>query len=112
MSKLGLSSAEVCLREGRKPRERVIMESSSKVFAPQFAESMKQEAEQLLKGVMEAVNQAPDGDWIGGSEEQVRDQLAEFRKRVFEAAIQARIDAAGAAFSPSPGGHSRARRAP
>ena len=77
------------------------MESSSKVFAPQFAESMKREAEQLLQDVMEAVNQAPDGDWIGGSEEQVRDHLAEFRRRVFEAAVQARIDAAEAAFPPS-----------
>src|SRR3989304_3572763 len=98
MSKLGLSSAEVCLREGRKPRERVIMESSSKVFAPQFAESMKQEAEQLLKGVMEAVNQAPDGDWIGGSEEQVRDQLAGVRQRGVGAGAPGRVGAAGAAF--------------
>jgi hypothetical protein len=73
-----------------------------KVFEPRFAESMKQEAEQLLRDVMEAVNQAPDGDWISGSEEQVRDRFGEFRKRVYEAALQARIDAAEAAFSPSP----------
>ena len=77
------------------------MEGSPKVFAPQFAESMKQEAEQLLQDVMEAVNQAPDGDWIGGSEEQVRDLMGEFRKRVYEKALQGRIDAAEAAFSPS-----------
>lgn len=72
-----------------------------KVFAPKFAESMKQEADQLLLDVMEAVNQAPDGEWISGSEEQVRDRFREFRKRVYEAALQARIDAAEAAFSPS-----------
>lgn len=89
------------------------MEGSPKVFAPQFAESMKLEAEQLLKDVMEAVNQAPDGDWIAGSEEQVRDLMGEFRKRVYEAALQKRIDAAEAAFSPSRGdadrrGHRRA----
>lgn len=77
------------------------MAASPKVFEPKFAESMRQEAEQLLKDVMEAVNQAPDGDWIAGSEEQVRDRLAEFRKRVFQAALQARIDAAEAAFPPS-----------
>ena len=77
------------------------MEGSPKVFAPRFAESMKQESEQVLKDVMEAVNQAPDGNWIGGSEEQIRERFAEFRTRVFEAAIQARIDAAEAAFSPS-----------
>jgi len=77
------------------------MEGLPKVFAPQFAESMKLEAEQLLKDVMEAVNQAPDGDWIAGSEEQVRDLMGEFRKRVYEAALQRRIDAAEAAFPPS-----------
>ncbi len=77
------------------------MEGSSKVFAPQFAESMKLEAEQLLKDVMEAVNKAPDGDWIAGSEEQVRDLMGDFRKRVYEAALQRRIDAAEAAFPPS-----------
>lgn len=77
------------------------MEGSPKVFAPQFAESMKLEAEQVLKDVMEAVNQAPDGDWIAGSEEQVRDLMGDFRKRVFEEALQRRIDAAEAAFSPS-----------
>jgi hypothetical protein len=81
--------------------ESIVMEVSPKVFAPQFAESMKLEAEQLLKEVMEAVNQAPDGDWIAGSEEQVRDLMGAFRKRVFEAALQKRIDAAEAAFPPS-----------
>ena len=87
------------------------MESSPKVFAPQFAESMKQEAEQLLQDVMEAVNQAPDGDWIGGSEEQVRDLMGEFRKRVYEKALQGRIDAAEAAFSPSAVDTDRSRHA-
>jgi hypothetical protein len=77
------------------------MEAPGKVFAPHFAESMKLEAEQLLKDVMEAVNQAPDGSWIEGSEEQVRDRFAKFRTQVFERALQARIDAAEAAFSPS-----------
>jgi len=77
------------------------MAASPKVFAPEFAESMKSEVERVLKDVMEAVNQAPDGHWIEGSEEQVRDRVAEFRKRVFEAAVQARIDAAEAAFPPS-----------
>jgi hypothetical protein len=67
----------------------------------QFAESMKQEFEEFSKQVMEAVNKAPDGEWIAGSEEQVRDLSAEMRRRVFEAAVQKRVDAAEAAFSPS-----------
>lgn len=88
------------------------MEASPKVFAPKFAESMQQEAEQLLRDVMEAVNQAPDGEWISGSEEQVRDRFGEFRKRVYEAALQARVDAAEAAFPPSADGAGRSGDGP
>ncbi len=67
----------------------------------EFAESMKQEFEDFAKEVMEAVNNVPDGQWIAGSEEQVRDLSAEMRRRVFEAAVQKRVDAAEAAFPPS-----------
>jgi hypothetical protein len=67
----------------------------------EFADSMKQEMEQYLKEVMEAVNNAADGDWISGSEEQVRDIAAEMRQRIFERAVQQRVDAAEAAFPPS-----------
>jgi hypothetical protein len=67
----------------------------------EFANSMKQDMEQYLKEVMESVNNAADGEWIAGSEEQVRDLSAEMRHRVFEAAVQKRIDAAEAAFPPS-----------
>jgi hypothetical protein len=54
----------------------------------------------VLQSVMKAVNNAPDGDWIGGSEEQVRDLLADFRRQVFEKAVQLKVDAAEAAFPP------------
>ena len=77
------------------------MDAAPNVFPPKFAEKMKQEAEGFLKEVMEAVNQASDGDWVAGSEERVRNLTAEFRKRVYERALQERIDAAEAAFSPS-----------
>jgi hypothetical protein len=77
------------------------MDAAPNVFPPKFAEKMKQEAEEFLKEVMQAVNQASDGDWIADSEERVRNLTAEFRKRVYERALQERIDAAEAAFSPS-----------
>ena len=77
------------------------METSPRVSPQQFAESMKGEFEEFAKQVMEAVNDAPDGEWIAGSEEQVRDLSAEMRRRVFEAAVQKRLDAAEAAFPPS-----------
>ena len=78
------------------------METSPRVPPPQFADSVKQDIEEFAKQVMEAVNDAPDGQWIAGSEEQVRDLCAEMRRKVFERAVQKRVDAAEAAFPPSP----------
>ena len=77
------------------------METSPRVSPQQFAESMKGELEDFAKEVMEAVNNAPDGQWIAGSEEQVRGLCAEMRRKVFERAVQRRVDAAEAAFPPS-----------
>jgi len=48
------------------------METSPRVSPQQFADSMKQEFEEFAKQVMDTVNDAPDGQWIAGSEEQVR----------------------------------------
>lgn len=77
------------------------MGTAPRVSPQQFAESMKAEFEELAKQVMEAVNDAPDGQWIAGSEERVRDLCAEMRRKVFERAVQKRVDAAEAAFPPS-----------
>jgi hypothetical protein len=72
---------------------------------PQFAaqelvERMRGEFEQLMTKVAQAVNDAPEGRVIVGSEEQVRDLLGEFRRSTYQAALQLRVDAAEAAFSP------------
>jgi len=75
--------------------------TASQVAPDKLVESMQQEMQQYLQSVMKAVNNAPDGDWIGGSEEQVRDLSADFRRQVFEQAVQLKVDAAEAAFSPS-----------
>jgi len=83
--------------------------TSPKVSPQQFAESMKQEFEEFAKQIMEAVNAAPDGQWIADSEEPVRDLCAEMRRKVFERALQQRVDAAEAAFPPSvPSDHGQA----
>jgi hypothetical protein len=50
--------------------------------------------------VADAVNQAPTGQVLNHSEEPVRDLLGDFRQRVYQTAVQLRIDAAEAAFSP------------
>ena len=64
---------------------------------------MDAEYRSLVKKVMGAVNDAPDGAVISGSEEAVRDAMARFREKVYERAIQLRSEAAEAAFSPSDG---------
>jgi len=74
---------------------------SPKVPPQELVESMKDEIDQYVKEIMEAVNLAPDGEWIAGSEERVRNLSAEMRRRIFERAVQKRIDAAEAAFPPS-----------
>lgn len=79
------------------------MDATPKADSKQFVEALRSEMETFLDSVMEAVNEAPDGEWIAGSEERVRDMSALFRQRVFQQAVQQRIDAAEAAFSPSAG---------
>lgn len=66
---------------------------------------MRADFERTMRQVAEAVNDAPDGHLIDGSEEQVRDLLGEFRRRTFETAAQMRVEAteASPAFSPGEG---------
>ena len=53
------------------------METLPRVSLQQFADSMKQE---FAKQVMDAVNDASDGEWIADGEEQVRDLCATMRR--------------------------------
>jgi hypothetical protein len=85
----------------RNPSKEHGMNPTAQVAPEKFVETMKDEIEQYAKDVMEAVNNAPDGAWIAGSEECVRDLSAEMRRKVFERALQERVDAAEAAFPPS-----------
>ena len=75
--------------------------STPSVAPETLAAALQQATETFLQSVMQAVNQAPDGEWLASSEEQVRNLSAEYRRQVFEKAVQMRIDAAEAAFSPS-----------
>ncbi len=65
-----------------------------------FAQSMQRRVREILRGVMEAVNKAPDGAWINASEHAVRDLFADLRCEAYQLALQMRLDAAQAAFSP------------
>lgn len=72
----------------------------ARVSPESFVSTMRDETDRMLREVMEAVNKAPDGAWINGSEMQVRDLLGEYRRRVYERALQMKADAAEGAFSP------------
>ena len=76
------------------------MERLPELSAEQLIERTREQFEQLMRDVAGAVNAAPEGRVINGSEEPVRDLLGEFRRRVYETALQMRVDAAEAAFSP------------
>jgi hypothetical protein len=69
----------------------------------QFIAEMQEEVRRILGQVADAVNDAPTGNLISGSEIKVRDAMAELRQRVFEKAVQMRIDSTESSFSPSPG---------
>jgi hypothetical protein len=71
--------------------------------------------DQALERAMDAVEAAPDGQWISASEWVVREAFQELTRDCFQAMIQARVDAAAepaanaAAFSPGGGGGNNAR---
>jgi hypothetical protein len=72
----------------------------------EFIDRMRQKMEEALGRVADAINQAPPGQIITGSEEEVRDVFADLRQQAFEMGLQMRLDAAEAAFPPSEGpGH-------
>ena len=64
-----------------------------------------QSANDGYRKALEAVDRAPDGQWIAASEFAFRDVFHQLMKEAYEAAIPARIDAQSAAqeaaFSPS-----------
>jgi hypothetical protein len=59
------------------------------------------EAERTVNEVADAVDNAPVGRVITDSEEPARDALDRFRQVVYERVLQAKVQAAEAAFPPS-----------
>jgi hypothetical protein len=96
-----VSSKDAALR-------RRAMDRLAQVRKEQLAEALEAEYRAYMGRVMEAVNAAPDGRLIEASEVEVNDLMNQFKERVYQAALQARIGAsetaaakAPAAFSPS-----------
>ena len=69
----------------------------------EYVSRMQIECRRIMEQVAEAVNAAPTGNVISGSEMQVRDLMAELRRKAFETAVQMRIDSTESNFSPSKG---------
>jgi hypothetical protein len=68
-----------------------------------YASRMQAECRRIMESVMEAVNSAPPGNVISGSEMEVRDLMGDLRRIAFETAVQMRIDSTESSFSPSEG---------
>ncbi len=79
------------------------MNELPKVPAGSLLPLVREQIEEAVKKVMEAVNGTKPGELITGSEEAVRDIGHELTRGVYEAALQQRITAAEAAFPPSAG---------
>lgn len=79
------------------------MEPLQTMDRAQYISRMQAECQRILGQVAEAVNNAPTGNVIGGSEMQVRDLMEELRRKAYETAVQMRIDSHESSFSPSEG---------
>lgn len=77
------------------------MERLAQMSVEAYVEAMRGEFERVMREVGEAVNAAPEGRVIRDSEERVRDLMGLFRAQAYQQAIQMRIDATEASFSPS-----------
>ncbi len=74
---------------------------SSKVDREALKAKLLADFEATLNAVADSVDNARDGAWIEDSEGLSRQALDRFRQQVYEATVQAKIDAAEAAFPPS-----------
>ena len=72
-----------------------------KLNVTQLEVLIREDIEKCLQEVTTAVNQASDGAIINESEEPVRQAMARLRQAIYQKAIQMKVDAADAAFSPS-----------
>jgi len=77
------------------------MDGLPKLDREAYRQQMRAEFERVLDEVADAIDEAPKGRVIRDSEERARDALDRFRQIAYEKAMQEKIKAAEAAFSPS-----------
>src|SRR5208337_129606 len=85
------------------------MDRLPKIDRDELIRRMRAKFEAVMTEVTQAVNDAPDGHLINGSEERCRDVLGEFRRQAYETAVQMRVEATETdpSFSPSRAGSAR-----
>ncbi len=76
-------------------------DSLPKLDRDELMQELLAEAERTVNEVADAVDSARSGHLIRDSEEPARDALDRFRQLVYERTMQAKADAASAAFPPS-----------
>ena len=76
----------------------------AKIEKDELIRRMRARFEESMEQIAEAVNDAPDGHLIDGSEERCRDVLDEFRRMAYETAAQMRVEATEARPDFSPAG--------
>jgi hypothetical protein len=79
------------------------MERLLRMCKEQFVEQLHAEVDRVLGEIADAVNDAPDGQVINASEMKVRELMGQLRTRVYQKALQMRIDSTESSFSPSAG---------
>ncbi len=81
------------------------MESSAtaRLSREEFIAQLRKRMDAVMGQVADAINDAPPGHLISGSERQVYDLFVKLRQEAYELGLQMRVDAAEAAFSPSGG---------
>ena len=72
-----------------------------KLERAKLREELWAECDRVVVEVADAIDDASYGRIIRDSEEKARDTLDRFRQIVYERALQGKVDAAEAAFSPS-----------
>lgn len=87
------------------------MDEMPKVDVASLLPVVREQIDEAVRKIMQAVNNAAAGELITGSEEAARDIGHELTRAVYEAALQQRITAAEAAFPPSGGPDDRSQAA-
>jgi hypothetical protein len=80
------------------------MEGLKTMDKSEYVARMQVECRRIMEQIADAVNGAPTGRVISGSEMQVRDLMEKLRQKSFELAVQMRVDSHESTFSPSADG--------